>query len=203
MWAAVLAKWVAPMDAARGAKALVDMLSGLDAYPDAAFTEQSAREIAMTGRIMGDGSHAPLTRVPTFGELELVLARWWFLNRPDKPPPAVEYIPVAYRVDIPKPRDPPTEAEVAYVGDIVHRLKWDLETAAAAREDARPEPAQRRNPAEMSEQQLLETYEKAGPAGAVRARLLRQKLAAAGLVKTFEDQPEIAVYADEEEAIPE
>jgi hypothetical protein len=176
MWAAVLAKWVAPMDAVRAAKALADMLPGLSAYPDAAFTEASAREIAQTGRIMGDGSRAPLARVPTFGELELVLARWWHANRPDKPA-AIEYVPSVYRVDIPKPRDPPTDSEIEHVGDIVHRFKWELETASATREAAEP-PRSRRAAAVLSDERLLAIYEQEGEAGALRAAALRRKLGA-------------------------
>jgi hypothetical protein len=81
MWIAILAKLVAPMEPIAAAKAMQPMLAMLAGYPDQAFTPSSAQHVALTGRIMPDGSTAPLNRVPTYGELDTALGKWWRAKR--------------------------------------------------------------------------------------------------------------------------
>lgn len=80
IWAAMLAKLVSPMEPERGAKAISAMVPMLT-LPAEAFTEESVRAVAQTARQFAPGEYGPLTRVPTFGELETALGRWWWAKR--------------------------------------------------------------------------------------------------------------------------
>lgn len=76
VWAAMLARLVAPMDHERAAQGIAAMMPMLT-LPDAVFTPESVRAVCSTGRQLGEWQYGPLTRVPTFGELETALGRWW------------------------------------------------------------------------------------------------------------------------------
>lgn len=74
-WVAMLAKLVAPMDAATAAQALADMLPLLADVPEGAFEPASLTSAAAA---------AP-HRVPTFTELHRALLAWWDENKPPLP----------------------------------------------------------------------------------------------------------------------
>lgn len=175
MWAAILAKLVAPLDAERAAKGLAPMLAMLGGYPDAAFTAESAREVCLTARVMPDGSLAPLNRVPTFGELELALGRWW---RKQCELAALRALPVA-REALPAP--PPEERDPEVIQQVSELV------AAFAAERSWNQPDQQGgdrpkiSPRHLSDGQLLMIYEAAAKQGdriaATRLAALRKKLA--------------------------
>lgn len=176
MWAAMLAKFVAPMDAERAGKGLVALVAALSGFPDEAFTLDSAREVASTARILGDGSLAPLTRVPTFGELDLALGRWWRKQVERKA------IAAAPMVRLPPPPDwAPAEPNASqdamdHVRNIVEAYVIEHPTYQTSR--ALPPEPKPVNPAA-----LLAVYEKLAEQGhrgaATRAAMLRAQLAAA------------------------
>lgn len=113
------------------------------------------------------------TFFPSFGELCGLLSAWWDENRP--------YVPTVLRLegpkpDIPKPRDPPTEAEMQYVGGIVRAFVAERRHYQPSR-DLTPEV----KPLPLSPGRLLAEYEKLakqGDKGAQqRVAMLRQQLA--------------------------
>ena len=166
-WVSMLAKLVAPMDAARAGKSLADMLPMFANLPDAAFTTASLDDIA---------SQCP-PRVPTYAELRLLLDRWW--GKHDPTPRIAAPEPPQWRVNIPKPRDPPTEAELAAHGEVVRR--WKLEIGYGKSRALAADDIDRPKPAVLSDADLLARCEAAGPAGTIRADMLRRKIAAEAL----------------------
>lgn len=149
MWSAVLAKLVAPMEPERAAKAIAAMTVALS-YPAEAFTLDSAREVCSTGRILPDGETAPLTRVPTFGEIDMALGRWWRKRREH----AAYVAQPKAREALPAPeKKGPTDAEKDAVSATVQGLVTEI---AAGQPGAPPKPkVQSRY---LSEGALLETY---------------------------------------------
>jgi hypothetical protein len=147
MWAAMLAKMVAPMDAERAAKAIMGMVPML-AFPDQAFTPESVREVCASGQIRGD-YHGPLSRVPTFGELETALGRWWAKRRElellDAPTP---------RPKLPAPKKSPTEQECEHVAKL---LRVFVEERSAM-----PEKKRVIKPSYLSDAALAAEYERNG-----------------------------------------
>lgn len=170
----MLAKLVAPMDAERGAAGMAAMLPMLAHYPDAMFTPASAAAVASTGRVFDIGKYGPLTRIPTFGELDTALGRWWRQERER----------VALRAE-PEPRlalaGPPApaaaERPLAAVRDVVQAFV--AERAALHVEEA---PARRKvTPRPLSDGQLLVLYEEGARSGdalaAARLVGLRRRIA--------------------------
>ena len=70
-WAAMLAKCVAPMDAPKASKAIVDMLPMLADFPDEAFCLGSLEAVATQCKF-----------APSYAELRGHLAEWWRRHRP-------------------------------------------------------------------------------------------------------------------------
>jgi hypothetical protein len=75
-WTAMLAKCVAPMEAARAGKALADMLPMLADFPDAAFCLDSLEAVASRCK-----------SAPSYADLRAGLAAWWKQHQP--PPIAI------------------------------------------------------------------------------------------------------------------
>jgi hypothetical protein len=158
VWIAMLAKAVAPMEPERAGKGLADMLPMLR-YPDEAFTIASLNAVCNEGRILSDGSTAPLNRVPTFGELNTVLGRYWFQQRQRA---EIRAIPEA-REALPAPeRKGPTEEEKAVVRAVV-------EAFAMERSFAADPPAPPRSAA-LNDRDLLAIYKRAALDGLPGAR---------------------------------
>lgn len=94
MWVAILAKLVSPMDPERAAAGLAAMLPMLAGYPDAMFCQDSAHAICTTGRVLSQGVYGPMTRVPTYGEVQDALGRWWRNKGEFVPvPPSAGFLP--------------------------------------------------------------------------------------------------------------
>jgi hypothetical protein len=179
MWGAMLAKLVAPLEPERAAKAIAPMLANLGRYPDAAFTVESVQMICRTGRILPDGSEAPLNRVPTFGELDLALDKWW---RGQCEMAAIRALP-AVRVALPPPPAPPEEwtPEAAkHVQVLVKAFEGERTWHAPGphRNEALPV-----KPVYLSDGHLLALYEgmaaQGMPGAAARLRAIRDRMAAA------------------------
>lgn len=176
MWCAMLAKLVAPMDAERAAAALVAMLPMLKGFPDGVFTEGSVHTVCTSGRAQADGSHGPLSRTPTYGELEAALGRLLRGLREsgalDGPKPLLA---------LPAPVSGPSDAAMAevarVVGAFVAQRTWN-DPGVLEVERAKVKPLC------PSDGVLLALYEKTardtGSAAAMqRVRMLRAKIAAA------------------------
>lgn len=173
IWLAILAKLVAPTEPVAAARAMQPMLAMLAGYPDEAFTPTSAQHIALTGRILPDGKTAPLTRVPTYGELETALGKWWGSKREMA---AVLAQPIA-RKALPGPEwqgHPPEVLDA--VRDVVHAFQ-------AERSFSKPASAPAKaviKPAHLSPGALLAAYEAQKRAGAtgldVRIAGLRRQM---------------------------
>jgi len=180
MWVAVLGKLVAPLEPERATKALAAMLPMLSRYPDAAFSPESAQTICASGRILADGSEAPLNRVPTFGELECALGKWWRHQREMRELRAQPIAREALPAPAPAARDWTPEA-AEHVRGVV---------AAFAAERSWNEPGRQRDeaaqvkPHRLSDGHLLAVYEamaaQGNPGAAVRVRMIRARMAAAG-----------------------
>jgi len=178
VWVSILAKLTAPMEAAHAAGALAAMLPMLRGYDDRMFCEDSAAAVAKTARVLGDGVYAPITRAPTFGELEGALTRWW--KEGPGWHPAVIHEQLA--INGPGTRRPlPTDAERAGVAALVAAFVAE----SREREQASQRPATGRVRPRVSDGHLLATYERMAEAGdkgaAIRVKMLRQKLTAAGI----------------------
>lgn len=185
-WLASLALLIGTAGGAQDAAARLNVYVAylLNTFPIEVFSAASCQAIARTSKYM-----------PSYAELCDKLEAWWMENRPDRPPPRLTVEPAMYRVHIPAKREPPTEAEVDYVGDIVTALRIDLQYQASARAAATPKRSNR-TAYVLSDGQLLAIYEAAGPAGIVRADLLRKKIGAAALAHTRD-------FEIDGEAIPE
>lgn len=178
MWAAMLAKLVSPMEPERAAKAIAGMMPAIS-FPEAAFTADSVKAVASTGRIMGDGSRAPMTRVPTAGEIESALGAWWWKHRERM---AIAAAPVAReRLPAPSPlpthQTPSTEALAAVETlrkQFVAERSWSQSTGPNAKPSVKALP--------LSDGHLLAVWEKAaadGVAGAdIRLAMLKKRMGA-------------------------
>ena len=178
MWLAILAKLVAPMEPIAAVKALTPMIPMLAGYPDQAFTPSSAQHVATTGRILPDGKTAPLNRVPTFGELDVALGKWWRAKREML---AVQAQPIASPA-LSAPEPPLHEGQDPEAVDAVRRM---VEAFKAERTFSQPQGSAARakiKPAHGSDGQLLAAYEKlareGSDAAATRAAMIRQRLGA-------------------------
>jgi hypothetical protein len=155
----------------------------LKLVPVEAYSAASVQAIARTCRF----------GMPSYSELADGLEKWWREHRPDKPV-AIPYVRPEYRVNIPTNRAPPTEAEIEYVGGVVAALKWDLETAAQQRELARPAAVKPKRQAYLvPDEKLLAIYEAAGPAGVVRAQMLRGQSTGNAAQSTAFDDADMAI----------
>lgn len=181
MWAAMLAKMVSPLEPERAAKAICLMLPMLSGYPDDAFTPESVQTICTTGRILADGSEGPLNRVPTFGELECALGKWW---RHQREMAALRAQPIA-REALPAPA--PAPAAPGWTPEAAEHVRAVVGAFAAER--SWNEPGQQRNegapvkPHRLSDGHLLAVYEAMAAQGnsgaAVRVQMIRARLPAA------------------------
>lgn len=179
-WIAVLAKWVSPMDAVTGAKALAGFLPALTHYPDEVFTAESARHVAREGHMLHDGKFGPLTRVPSLGELDLALGRWWFNERKRLGLLVSEdaHEPISLRI-APPPVDPlAQERAEQHVRSLVEAFVQ--ERAAMSKEERIRTPPKS---AVLPHHVLIATYEAAvrhnpkDTAAAFRLSMLRQQAA--------------------------
>jgi hypothetical protein len=181
-WIALLAKWVTPMEAIAGAKSLAGFLPALAHYPDAAFTAASVRDVCLSGRMLYDGKFGPLTRVPTLGELDLALGRWWYNERrrlglvrdEDAHAPVEDMIRIA-----PPPVDAwAQERAEQHVRALVEA--FIQERAAMSKEERIRQPPK---PGALRTDLLIATYEQAvkhnpqDSAAAFRLNMLRQQAA--------------------------
>lgn len=176
MWFAVLAKMVAPMEPVAAAKGMEPMLAALGGYPEQAFTDASARHVATTGRVLPDGSTAPLSRVPTYGEVDIALGKWWRSERERlmalQAPTPQEALPAPDLQD----RDGLNPEVREYVRAVVQAF-------AAERSFNQPSSSPNRvavKAAPVSDGVLLAAYEKlaadGNQAAATRAAMLRQRV---------------------------
>jgi hypothetical protein len=174
-WSAMLAKLVAPMDAERAAKAIAGMLPMLSHFPDAAFSVASLEAVCASGRVLPDGSQAPMNRVPTLGELALAIGRNWAKEREMM---RLRQMPIVYEgLPAPKPedRDPVViEAVRNVVGAFVEQRTWNRP------ENQLPGDRHKVRPRHLTDQQLLIEYEALSargiPGAAIRVAMLRKKL---------------------------
>lgn len=162
MWAALLAKMVSPMDPERAGSAISKMLPMLT-LPDHAFTLESARAVCATGRVLAAGEYAPMTRVPTFGELETALGRWWCAKS------ALEMLKAApsSRESLPPPHPAPVDAQA--IEHVTNVVKAFVDT----RSFHEIPPSQQRSkprPYHISRGHLLIEYEKLAAQGISSAR---------------------------------
>lgn len=111
------------------------------------------------------------TFFPSFGELCATLAAWWEDNRPYQPTVPLLTGP---KPDIPKPRDPPTEAEIAYVGAIVRAFTAERHAYHASQPPPQTRPATQPKPVEQAA--LLAAYEQLAAAGHAGAKLRMEML---------------------------
>lgn len=110
---------------------------------------------------------------PAYADLIKHLGIWWRDHRPAQP--AIAARPDwRERYNIPKPRDPPTEAQLAAVGEIMRNFKMEVgyRQSQAVMATAAPPKA----PVAMTDRQLLAMHETAG--NTIRAAALRAKIAA-------------------------
>jgi hypothetical protein len=116
------------------------------------------------------------TFFPSFGELCKALSAWWEDNRPYEPTVPLLTGP---KPNIPKPRDPPTEAELAAISGIVRA--WQMERPIYLRSGQLPAEEVRPRPLALSPERLLATYERLAAQGdtaaALRVAMLRKSLA--------------------------
>lgn len=112
---------------------------------------------------------------PSFGELCDALSAWWDVNRPYEPTVPLLTGP---KPDIPKPRDPPTEAELAAISGITAALKANYGYHRSRPWPYREQPSSR--PQVLSPERMLAAYERlaaAGyPAAAIRVAMLRRAI---------------------------
>lgn len=154
MWVAMLAKMVAPMDSERASQAITAMLPMLSLPPEA-FTIESVKEVCQSGRISGLGEHGPLTRVPTFIELEKALGRWWArkveleLVRAAPTPRA--------RLAAPPQENGPTQDAIDYVADRLRTFHARRSLPSAA-----DGPRVKVKPLHLSDERLALEYERLG-----------------------------------------
>lgn len=176
MWVAILAKLVAPMEPVAAAKAMQPMLAMLAGYPDQAFTPSSAQHVATTGRVLPDGSTAPLSRVPTYGEIDVALGKWWRVKRDML---AVQAQPIA-RPALPAPEPQEREGLNPEAREYVRSV---VQAFAAERTFNQPSSSPNRvavKAAPVSDGMLLAAYDKLAAEGnqaaATRAAMLRQRV---------------------------
>lgn len=132
-----------------------------DDYPAAAYNRQSLTHVAGACRFF-----------PSYAEICQHLGGWWMAHRP----PQTTIAGPAAR-EIPKPRDPPTEAEKLLVGNAVANLRMELsQRHAAAVVCAKPG----RPNANLSDGALLAEYERLASEGnraaALRVAHIRKRL---------------------------
>lgn len=162
-WMAMLAKLTAPMEAVSATRGLCDMLPMLGDFPDGAWCVASLDHVA-----------GQCSRVPVYSEVRQYLGQWWGPRdtTPKLPPPPV----AEWQVNIPKPRDPPTEAELAATDEIMRNWRMQIGYARSRTLDAAAATAKVKP---LSDGVLLAQWEAMGPAGAIRAAALRRKIAEA------------------------
>lgn len=154
IWISMLAKMVAPMDAAHAVGAISAMVPMLTLPPDA-FTAESVRAVCSTGRQLSAHEFGPLTRVPTFGELETALGRWWAkkveleLLRGAPTPRA--------RLAAPPQENGPTEEAVQYVADKVRAFQSERSFQSPT-----DKPKARIKPLHLSDGHLALEYKRLG-----------------------------------------
>lgn len=183
LWIAALAKFVAPMDPVAAARAMAPMLPSLAVHPDAMFTPASAQYVACNGRVfeapsedyrgnLKPGVYGPLTRVPTFGELDGALGRWW---RQERERQAIRSAPVA-RTALPAPAVTPNERPLEAVRQMVNAFVQERAAVVHREPVTRPKT----KPLPLSDGQLLAVYEaraKAGDASAaIRVAAIKRRL---------------------------
>jgi len=135
-------------------------------FPAAAFTAASLTAVGRTCKWF-----------PSFGEVTAALSAWWEDNQPFVPTVALLTGP---KPDIPKPRAPATEAELAAVSGITAALKANYGYHRSRQWSFSPES----NPAPsqvLSPERLLATYERLAKEGdaaaALRVAMLRRQIA--------------------------
>jgi hypothetical protein len=178
IWLAILAKLVAPTEPVAAAKAMQPMLALLAGYPDEAFVPASAQHVAVTGRILPDGKTAPLTRVPTYGELETALGRWWRNRRDVLDAQSAPRAREALSAPPPRPHDGQNPEAVEAVRNVVSAFVADRTFSRPA-----TRPASRSvKPSHASPGHLLAFYEAQRAAGLTgldgRIEALRQQVTA-------------------------
>lgn len=186
IWSATIAKLVSPLEPERAAKAIAGLVAVLD-FPDEAFTMASAQAVCSTGRVLEAGVYGPLTRVPTFGELQTALGRSWNQSRQMR---SVRAAPVA-RERLPAPETDvrgPTPEVVAEVGALVKAFTAERSfNQPAGMTPSKPKV----QPRHLSDGHLLAEYERLSREGVVgaatRVAMLRKKIRAAATAKR---QPE-------------
>ena len=171
MWAAVVAKLVAPAEPERAGKAIGGMLPMLSGYPDEAFSMQSAQWVCTQGRVLADGTTAPMNRVPTYGEIDVALGKWW---RKQREIAAVQAAPRARQALPAPPPVPRDEAAQAAVRDVVAAFQAERTWHS----QAQVTPVEAR-PCHLSSGALAAVYEQLAAQGdraaAVRLAMLRRE----------------------------
>lgn len=121
---------------------------------------------------------------PPYADVNKHLGNWCRSHRPQ---PAIAAPPADHyeRYNIPKPRDPPTEAEMEYVAEVVRKLKMETGYRQSAELAAAPKPP--KAPAVMTDRQLLAMHEASG--NTIRAAALRTKITAAEKILPFRPTP--------------
>lgn len=121
---------------------------------------------------------------PPYADVNKHLGNWCRSHRPQPAivaPPADHY----ERYNIPKPRDPPTEAEMEYVAEVVRKLK--METGYRQSQAWSSTPPAPQAAAAMTDRQLLAMHEATG--NTIRAAALRSKITAAEKILPFRPAP--------------
>ena len=129
-------------------------------FPAAAFTAASLTAVGRTCKWF-----------PSFGEVTAALSAWWEDNQPYVPTVALLTGP---KPDIPKPRAPATEAELAAVGEIMRNFR--MQTGYARSRTLEP-GITTPQPKPLSDGALLAQWEAMGPAGTIRVAMLRRQIA--------------------------
>lgn len=187
IWSATIAKLVSPLEPERAAKAIAGLVAVLD-FPDEAFTMASAQAVCSTGRVLEAGVYGPLTRVPTFGELQTALGRSWNQSRRMQ---SVRAAPVA-RERLPAPETDvrgPTPEVVAEVGALVKAFTAERSfrhTGTGISANPRAESKY------LSDGQLLAEYERLASEGVTIFQpliaMLRKKIKAAAMAARQSDE---------------
>jgi hypothetical protein len=161
-WLAMLAKLVAPMDAANATKALCDMLPMLAGFDEAVFTTQSLEHVA-----------GAVKRTPSYGELRLHLGNWWRDNRSAAARLASEWT----ALPSPPKRAGPTPEECEAVADVVAAFK---SSTAIAKSHAVAVEHERPLPKHLTDLQLLAVHSELAAKGntgsQARVEQLRRRL---------------------------
>lgn len=141
-----------------------------DKFPAAAYCRQSLDAVASECRFF-----------PPYSDVIKHLGGWWRVHRPEQPTIPAPQADHWKTHEIPKPRDPPTEAEKLLVGETVARLRMELASrhVAAAVASTKPERPSKVVP----DAQLLTEYDRLASEGnaraAIRAAHLRRTAGAA------------------------